>query len=385
MKKTIYISLFTALILGLASCKKADEFLPPNWNYAIPDTRPIQGTVLGAYYVNRVDTQWAYDNSGKQMTVDLPTLNRDSDGNPRGYTYNTEGVMKQHCLWADQAGLDFFIFQWNNSATDNALITTFAQNRAEEGNVNVRIAISLNYTHLSLNDKEGSAATDKKLIDSGVSFDNIVQEFKNLYTTLFSQPYYYRLADGRPVIIIPGAVGVNYDYQRFIPAFRQAMKSHVEYLRETDPTIAENALDFYFIGEIAGNWLPPQRNEEASKSLDGNLMKQWYPSRYYERWAFFNSYTDMAWQNWREYANKWGNDFIPNIFPEYAITASGSRSVERSIEHYKSFCNVAKRNIGKNKIIIINSWNEFESSSALEPADRYGEQYLDLTRQNFKH
>ena len=92
----------------------------------------------------------------------------------------------------------------------------------------------------------------------------------------------------------------------------------------------------------------------------------------------------MAWENWRSYAAKWKNDFIPCIYPEYYTTEKGARSIERSEENYIDFCNVAKRNIGSQNIILINSWNDFSHDNALEPTSEYGELYLNLTKQNLK-
>ncbi len=370
-KASLYLLFLAAAVSALSSCKKEDDFLPPDWNYPIPETALSENPVLGAYYINRTTDTWA------ASIKDHPVLNYDSDGNPVVYTYNLDSVLTKQCRWADRAGLDFFIFAWNNAANDNNLITAYAQYR-ERDKTKVQIAINYSFSHLSLD------GADKKLSGSGVSFDKLVLEFKTLWSTLFSQEYYYRLADGRPVIVMPGVVSPNVDYQQFVPAFRQAMKDYTQELKATDPAISDKALDFYIIGEVDGNWLPPQRNEEASKYLNAANVKQWYPTRYYERWYCFYPYTDMAWQNWRDYTSRWGNDFVPCIFPEYYVTSTGSRSIERTEKNYRDFCNVAKRNIGKNRVILINSWNQFEYSSSLEPATEYGETYLDLTRQFLK-
>ncbi|MDR2885224.1 MAG: hypothetical protein LBU95_00385 [Rikenellaceae bacterium] len=389
-KKIIAIA---ALALALGSCKKDDEYLPPDWNYDIPETAAPSNLNLGAYYTNRTDPEWSGTAADDYQAKihDTPWLNRDGDGTPRAYVYNTSGVLRQQCEWADRAGLDFFIFDYNNSANDMNLILTYSDARAQDPACRVRMAFNYSFSHLSLNatdpDDESVANPDerKKLTDHGVSFNKIVDEFKALWAEYFSKDYYHRLQDERPLIIFPAKIAspATVDYALFMPAFRQAMADYTTQLQASDPSVSNNALNFYYIGDVADNWMPPQRNESASRWMDGSSDKLWYPSRYYERWYAFYAYTDMAWQNWRDYAAGWGNDFVPTIFPEYYVTSSGTRPIERTPENYRDFCNVAKRNAGRAGVILINSWNEYETRSALEPADRYGETYLELTRQYF--
>ncbi len=374
MKRILNISTLAVVVAAVLSACKTNEYLPPDWAYPIPQTTLDRSANLGAYYTMRTTQAWA------EGIKDTPLLNIVSEEGEEPqtvvYTTNLNGIMTQQCKWADQAGIDFFIFPWNATAENRELMDIYLYYR-EIDNPNVKVVFNYSFGHLSL-------GAEKQLVDFGEAFDQLVAEFKTLYTDYFSQDFYYRLPDGRPVILFPGTVNENVDFSLFIGAFRQAMSEFTVELQEADPSIPSSVMDFYIIGEVSGNWLPPQRNESVSKYLDGNFVKQWYPTRYYERWYAFYSYTDMAWENWRNYSANWGNDFVPCIFPEYYVTESGSRSIERTEDNYVSFCNVAKRNIGSNYVVIINSWNEFETGSALEPALEYGERYLDITREQFK-
>lgn len=357
---------------SLFSCKKEDDNLPPNWYYELPDIAITQDVNIGAYYIERTAGNWA------TTVKDHPVLNNEEMGSEGGYVTASDGIISQQCQWADMAGVDFFIFPWNNTTANRNLISLFSRYREDVG-AKVKIAVNFSFSQLTLGLDEAS-----KLTGSGAKFDLMVTNIKALYRELISKDYYYHLPDGRPVMLLNGDISAGYDYALFMPAFRAAMAQFLVELRAEGAEVSDNALNFYFIGEVSGNWIPPQRNQDAGRHLNGNFCKQWYPAKYYERWYAFYSFTDIAWQNWAEYAKGWGNDFVPCIFPEYYVTASGSRSIERSEHGYQQFCNVAKKNLGKNRVVIINSWNDFATASALEPATEYGETYLNMTRKNFK-
>lgn len=368
LKISIYAVAFSALIL--ASCSK-DDHLPPNWNYDIPQTPLKAQTQIGAFYSNKTDQNWA-SAQGYTPLLNLVTDEETGETETVVYTSTQDGVLTRQCAWADEAGIDFFVIAWNNGAAEQGLVSAFEFYRTES--TKVKLVLNYSFSHLKITSLTGE----------GADFDALVADFKALYTSLFSKEYYYRMPDGRPIIILPGNESTSYDYSLFIPAFRQAMRDYTQELQLQDPGIDDRALDFYIIGENTSNWVAPQVNEGAARYLDANYVRKWYPTTYYERWYCFYSYTDMAWQNWRNYAASWNNDFVPCIYPEYYTTEKGARSIERSRENYTDFCNVAKRNIGAQNVVLINSWNDFSNDAALEPTTEYEKTYLDLTRAQLK-
>ncbi len=353
------------------SCSKDDDALPPDWNYPIPQTELKVQTQLGAFYSNKTDQNWASP-QGYTPTLNIVYDEESGTSSTVVYTSTQDGILTQQCRWADEAGIDFFIVSWDNGTNDRGLLSAFEFYRTDD--MRVRVAINYNFSHLKL----------AALTGEGPDFEAVVAEFKILYAELFSKEYYYRMPDGRPLLILPGNVSSSYDYSLFIPAFRQAMRDYTAELQAENPAVAADVLDFYIIGEHTTNWVAPQIDEEAARHLDGNYVKKWYPTTYYERWYCFYPFTDMAWQNWRDYAAGWGNDFIPCIYPEYYTDAKGARSIERSVQNYTDFCNVAKRNMGAQHIVLIDSWNDFAFDTALEPTEEYGTAYLDITRNQLK-
>ncbi|HEX7847933.1 MAG TPA: glycoside hydrolase family 99-like domain-containing protein, partial [Chitinophagaceae bacterium] len=108
----------------------------------------------------------------------------------------------------------------------------------------------------------------------------------------------------------------------------------------------------------------------------------------YDRSVLFNPFSDMNWKNWTDSTTQWGIDFTPCIFPgfndkKFAPT-SKLYDIGRTPEFFTDYCNVAKRNMGSKRIVLINSWNHFQMGTSLEPATEYGTTYLDITKTQFK-
>lgn len=367
------ISSILPLVLSAAficSCDK-NEYLPPDWNYDIPQTPLTAQTCIGAFYSNKNTPDWQ---SASGYTPILNLVYDEDAETPENIPYQStaDGILTRQCEYAAEAGIDFFIINWNNGDSERNLKDVYEIYYTE--NTHVKLAINYNFSHLRLS----------SLTDSGEDFDRLVGEFRELYESMFSKEWYYRLPSGRPVIIFSGMKSDVYDYSLFIPAFRKAMEEFTEQLKQEDASIDGNVLNFYIMGENTANWPAPQTNSSAARWLDANFTKKWFPAKVYERWTCFYPFTDMAWQNWSSYCREWGCDFVPCIYPEYYTAEKATRSIERSIGNYTDFCNVAKRNIGSQNIILIDSWNDFTNDTALEPTVEYGETYIGITRSQLK-
>lgn len=367
MKRILTISLLLAIFM-ISSCEK-NLYLPPDWNYDIPETPITSDIQLGAIYHNYTDISWKSEHY-------VPLLNQVvEDGEVIGelpYTSTQDGVLTRQCEWAAEAGIDFLVFPYNASSGDIALLDAF-EFYYEPGVTGVDVALNYNFSHLKITELAGE----------GEGFNAVVADFKALYQNIFSKPWYFRLPDGRPLIIISGMNNESYDYSLFVPAFRKAMKEFTAELQEADGNVSGNVMNFYIVGENTANWPAPQTNEKAARYLDANYTGKWYPSSYYERWTCFYPFTDIAWSNWRDYARNWGNDFVPCIYPEFYVNEKGARSIDRTEDNYRDFCNVAKRNLGSQNVVLINSWNDFTNETALEPTVEYAKKYMEITFSQF--
>ncbi|MBC7923022.1 MAG: glycoside hydrolase family 99-like domain-containing protein [Ferruginibacter sp.] len=337
-------------MVWLVACQKEDAYLPTNFDYPIPPVAVTENVNVGAYYATYAAADWA-----KKYTH-TPQLGE--------YSPLSAQVMAQHRAWADLGGVDFFVFNWNGAATGDAVLNAFTGGR----NNAVKMVINYNLAHL--------AATNAAPL-TGAKRVTLINEFKRLATTHFNQAYYYTV-DGQPVVLIsplnlPANASASVDFNAVIAALRAAMN--------------ELGINPYIIGEITSGWLPPQRYRSAVKAVDAVDLNNWATDNY-DRSVFFPSFSDMNWQHWTDSTTAWQVDFVPCIFPGYNDKtfnpASSLYDIGRSAAFYTDYCHVAKRNLGEKRIVLINSWNNFQMGTALEPAQEYGTTYLELTRSQFK-
>ena len=336
----------------VGSCEKVDEHLPPNFNYPIPQVDITENVIVGAYYYNYATTDWA-----KKYT-NTPQLGV--------YSALTPTVMAQHRAWADVGGIDFLTFPWDGT-TGDPLLTNFITGRNE----NVKMVINYNTAHLK-------ATNAAPLV--GAKLTTMLNEFKTLATTHFNKDYYFAV-DGKPVVLITPinlatSAAASIDYITVITALRAELN-----LVGVTP---------YIIAEISSGWLPPQRYSAVLKVFDGVFLSNWTCNGNYgyDRSVFYQAFTDQNFKNWNDSTTVWGNDFVPCILPGFddkvMTPASKNFNLDRSAQFYVDNCNVAKRNMGKKRIVMINSWNNFQFGTTIEPTTEYGTEYLDISKKQFK-
>ena len=350
MKNIIATLLLCAV--GLASCKKENNLIEKDkYIYDIPAVKLSADAKVGAYYLNYATADWA------KVQSDTSLL-----GKP--YNAVTDArVFPQQLTWADEAGVDYLIFKWNATALDNALLSAYAAGRSTQ---KVKMVIDFNTAHLN--------ATNAAPL-TGTKLQTMVNEFKTLVTQHVSKDYYYKIGD-RPVIMI---TPINLSATTLTSIdFKTVMAS----LRTEFSAMGINP---YFIGELTTGWVAPNNfDQTALSSMDALVLTTWNTPDF-DRWWGFNSYVDLNWQNWITSLDKLNVEFIPCIFPGYnEPSAATQRVFDRTEANYVNYTNVAKRNLGKNSMIIINSWNDFSKGNALEPSKKFNKQYLGITRREFK-
>lgn len=347
MRTTCYI---LCCLLILAACKKEKEYLPPNFNYPIPQVNITEDVHVGAYFYNYATADWT------KGVSDTPLL-----GN---YSAQTAAVMQQERTWADSAGVDFFIFNWNGASSGDALLNSFATGK----NSNVKMVINYNTAHIN-------ASNTAPL--TGAKLTTLIKEFKSLAATHFASDYYYKI-NGQPVVLITplnlaSSKATSIDFTTVLPALRASLDSI--------------GVHPYFVGEITSGWLPPARYSPVIQAMDAVVLSDWSTSTY-DRSVFMPAFTDQNWKNWTDSTTTWGKDFVPCIFPGFndkmMTPASKLYNQNRSDTFYTDMANVAKRNMSSKRLVLVNSWNDFQKGTALEPANSYNRAYLDITRKQFK-
>jgi len=348
-----------AVALAAVACNKEEYGAPQKdkYIYDIPQTELASDAILGCYYSNYTSEI----NSAK--VPEVPTL---------GYYKTTdEYVLPQHLLWADQAGLDFFIFNWNGGSSEETLITNFTAARTEE--TKVKYVICYDTKHLNV--------TNDNPLESENNYKTFIAEFvDNLSSKMLSDAYY--TIDGRPVIIItPSNLSsdalLSINYKTVIGKFRADFKSFY-------------GVEPFVIGQITTGWVAPVNYADHQiYSFDAVVPNAW-KTRAYDIFYGYFSFLDINWNNWKTTLEKRDVDFIPCIYPSYNDRKYSSTSyyytfaADGKIDDYVNFCNVAKRNVGSNNIVFINSWNDWSYGTNLEPSDLKEERFLDETKKQFK-
>lgn len=348
MKHLIY---FLILSLSFFGCKKNDGVIidPTKYIFPIPQVDLTEDARVGAYYSVYTTADWAV---AKPFT---PLL-----GN---YDANTATVMQQHLKWADTAGVNFFAFKWNG-ATNNTILTNF-KTQAAAGNV--KMVIDYNTAHLS-------ATNASPLI--GAKLTTFANEWRTLITTYINNQSTYYKIDNRPVVMLSPlnlatAASTSINYKLVVDTLRNVMSSF--------------GLDPYIIGELTTGWVAPLNYPDSVlKAMNGIVLTTWSTTDYDRKFAFY-SYSDLNYQNWKTTLEAWNVDYVPCIFPGWNNPSTATQYViARSDSNYTSYCNIAKRSMGKNRIIMINSWNDFQKGNTLEPAVEYGSNYLYITKRELK-
>ena len=206
MRTTLYILCCLLIITG---CKKNDEYLPPNFNYPIPQVNITENVNVGAYFYNYTAADWSKGIS------DTPLL-----GN---YNALNVATMDQERKWADSAGVDFFIFNWNGASAGDPILNSFAGERSS----NVKMVINYNTAHI--NASNASPVTGAKLA-------TLIREFKSLSASHFNKDYYYKI-DGQPVVLITplnlaSSKAASIDYPAVMAALRcEPVQAHLRQVR----------------------------------------------------------------------------------------------------------------------------------------------------------
>lgn len=350
----------TALLMAFSACNKEEYGAPDKdkYIYDIPQTDLPFDVVTGAYYSNYSTVV------NKDKSPEEPLL---------GYYKTTDdGVMASHIAWADQAGLDFFIFGWDASSSDRSLIQLFNSTRTAENNV--KYIIRYNTSHLKV--------TNEEPLQSASKFKVMEAEFIDEISSMMQSDSYYKLPDGRPVMLITPAnlsssALLSIDFSQVIPAIKSEMKDFF-------------GIEPYIIGEMTTGWTAPVNYADHQVySFDAMSLRDW-KTRSYDVFFGYFSFLDINWNNWQTTLAKRNVSFVPCIYPSYNDRVNTPTSYyytfseDGDTNDFINFCNVAKRNIGKENIVLFNSWNDWVNGTNLEPSTLKETRFLDEAKQQFK-
>ena len=439
MKKTKYIlSSLILLVIAIACVDKADvyEFPVDKYYYDIPDVPVTEDYVIGVRY-NVIDSGYWFDKSKKQ--VEYHTGNPVLDSGDSIYKYfhknyeagwpttveqSVSGVLEQHLKWGKQAGIDFFVLGWGGPGWNDTLLTRWEQLCAQD-NAYPKVVLRFDPGWMLGKGRiRDNPLTNDTLQRDPLRMDSLRFYIDSIYDSVLQKPFNYKTKEGKPVMILCNYVnkypGEIIDLKGFVNEFR-----------------VRNNNNLHLIGELNRNLTSPEfwgyRGEETKGTIKSDTLTNFdavyienITTGSYDRWAGYYSFIDYNYGYWKQHSDQIGTEYIPTIFPAYdnkvrqmwqdnrpfwdgdyviarwskannkpyviSATAENQPSgtaLELNLENtkdnpYKTLANVAKRNVGKSRIIMVYSWNDFRIGNNLEPVKEFNEEYLNYTKEFFK-
>lgn len=413
--KTLYAIIgMMAVVLMLSSCKAEEEgpsIEDHPLHYTIPNITPTTDIPVGAIYSRTyIDTAHyrrliskrdMKGNPWPQLCPNVrPVLGRynPSDIN----TSLTADLFQQHLRWAQDAGIDFFIFP----------TISYDANQSDMMNQN-----DLNWVNYA----EGLHANSMGLINwgkmkfvlpvnmqnftSGVSNTNVIEKvdvdstgkskrLDNLYTYFVSlaerffvgDSLYYKVDGTKPLIVLWNTQNLYSENPELL------------YQNIRDSIYKYTNVEVYLLAR-QNNWSPSARyvNFFLRGKVDAVYMNNMYSQTDMTRQYLYPQMINENWKINKEFLmNNYGIDFVPTVAPSFNAWMAGNGQnnynwpiVDKDEQTYRTMCNVAKMNLGQRPMVILDSFNDWLWDTAVEPTDPYygngyGMKYLDITRQEFK-
>lgn len=210
---------------------------------------------------------------------------------------------------------------------------------------------------------------------------DMFKEFFKSVATYFKDEHYYRI-NGKPLVVLQNPHKLyTEDCKAFYDGIRQAVK---EYGGE----------DMYIVAQQDA-WSPPARFELFYKGgVDAVTHKNMYNQNVWDRSLFYPQAIYLNWEYSREYfRDNWsGTDYIPTgavAFSGYVDNGNYDKpTVDFNGDTFRTMCNVMKSQAGNHKIVFIDSFNQIQYGSFLEPTKKnygngFGTLFLDIVKEQF--
>ena len=279
-------------------------------------------------------------------------------------------VYEQHVNQANTAGIDFFIFQFrsaNNSNLNNQDVTYINDLQTASNSQNVNFALSYNFANMGLNN-------NRRIEDAGL-VQRFIDDFK-LMIPFFNQPNYMKVDEKNIVYIFNSHVLHSNDNA----ALYQSMRDELSAM----------GVELYLIG-MQNQWTPTLRFDfrfvngvDAVTHSPYAIVNQ----NDYDRFTYFHRIVNLAWEYHKDTWLSYNIEYIPTIAPSVnlKIINSGSPTyvIDKNEDWFRAHCNVARRAVGTNKIVLLDSFNDWNKGTQLESADTYQNEYLNILREEFK-
>lgn len=356
-----------AVSLFLASCvKKVDAPTAEDniLDYKIEEIPVTQDYTVGAFYYN-------FGTFNASIT-EVPVVGKYAM--PNGVV--PPAVMTTHIQQAARGGIDYFLFQFrsanrdlNNYKSDSAVVKSFL----DANTANMKFALAYNF-----NSGTYGISTTAPLENDATKLSQFYQDILRV-APLFANSNYMKVNNKVLLYVMNAQTLFSNDNKTIYTTLRSQL----------------SALGFtlYIVG-MQDRWTPPARYPFRYQNCVDAVYHQSYSTQIndWDRWYLLPQAMD---QNWK-YSKQWfsaniGVDYVPNISPAYNWKITQPTSANPNYPRtdggavYRQLCNVAKMNASSaTRLILIDSWNKWDEDMQLEPANSYGDLYLNITKDEFK-
>jgi hypothetical protein len=349
------------LILGLLflSCTEDKAILPKD-NYINIKVPVNTDYTVGAIYKRSLR---------KANLIETPSY-------PYNGNIGDANAYEDHVKQAKTAGVDFFIFPFtaslalNTPSADKSYIDNL-QTASNAGDM--KFAFSYNFANMSLSINRKIDAVNGKAYK-----DIFLSDFKSLMVPYFKMDNYMKIG-GKPVVYLSASFNLfANDNPAFYKDLRDAIRAEL------------GGVELYLIG-VQPEWTPPLRYDFRFVDCVDALTITNYALinvSFYDRLFFFHKYIDLAWSYHKETLAKYNIEFVPTISPsfnpKFNTPASPNYVIAKNEDWFKANCNIARRTSGANKLVIIDSFNDWNLDTQIESATSYGDKYLKIVKSEFK-
>lgn len=352
--KYIVIALFGVVFF---SCSEDDA--PQIEDHFLSKDIPIEPVndnyAVGAFYKS---FNW---NSG---VVEVPVAGKyvSNLGDPIAY--------EKHVKQAAAGGLDYFIFSFrsNNTTAENAADIKFINTLQTAPNaLEQKFALSYNFNSMGL--------SDTKRIETIGKAPVFLNDFM-LMLPYFKAPNYMKV-DGKCVVYISGAHNL---YSNNNAALYQQLRAQM----------TAQGIELFIIGNQQ-EWTPPLRYDFRFVNGVDAVTHSTYnniPVEQYDRNYFFAKYCNEAWGYSKTRLVDFKLEYVPTISPSYSkriVTPLDKNYVfPKNVAYFETMCNVARRASGVHKLVLVDSFNDWNIDTQLEASVSYGDTYLSVLKKEFK-
>lgn len=408
MKKSFIISnVLVFSMLAFIACEdrpEVYEFPVNEYVYEVPDVPVNEDYVVGVAYDTKFrdtlhNVWWDSGKKARQLYTGTPILGE--------YDHREDvNVLSQHLEWGKEAGIDFFILTWSGRGFNDTILQTWESLWTADQNL-PKVVIRFDPGYRFRGGKD-------TLQLHALRMDSIRYDLDSLYSNVMMHDFAYKKADGKPLMVL-----CNFTNSSQIPR----LNSFITSLTST-PTINNN---MWLMAELGGGWTSPERwgynaangyngptsgyvRADSIKSFDAFFITD-ISHNNYDRYYSQYSYLDYNYRYWQERMQPIGKEYIPTVMPAFddrvntpasdrfyiprwkdgtgAYVVSDTLNTQHNFSSftenpYKKWANVAKRNVGASRIILIYNWNDFASGRNLEPTVEFGTEYLQYTKAFFK-